>query len=126
MAARLRSGTTPASCVTSSLQSRMKRPECRPELCYYSQTSRAQSPFTNMLLTGLHHSLIFDIPLFLPSNSSIPPHHFFFFAPPPSYVYILHVKKVSHIPFNFKGILNLFLRDLGFISQIMLHLPWHF
>ena len=49
--------------------------------CHHSQTCRAQYPFNpfytwcNMLLTGLHHSPVVNIPLLLPSNSSILPLH---------------------------------------------------
>ena len=52
-----------------------------PNHCRHSQTSCAQSPFdpfyawSNMLLTGLHHSPVASIPLLLPSNSSILPLH---------------------------------------------------
>ena len=52
-----------------------------PKRFHHSQTSRAQSPLNhfytwcNTLLTGLHHSPVVSIPLFLPSNSSILPLH---------------------------------------------------
>ena len=68
------------------IQSWLKRPrDAGPKRCHNSQTSRAQSPLNpfytwcNMLLTGLHNSLVVSIPLLLPSNSSI----LSFFFPPP-------------------------------------------
>ena len=52
-----------------------------PKRCHYSQTSRAQSPlnplytWSNMLLTGLHHSPVVSIPLLLPWNPCMLPLH---------------------------------------------------
>ena len=78
MTARVRRGTTPASCGSSTLH----LSEVRSKHCHYSQTPRAQSPPHSIpffiscaiLLTGLHQSPEVSTILLRPSNfSTLPP-----------------------------------------------------
>ena len=96
-------GVSLARTSVETLQSRLKKPRDagpNPKHCHYPQTSRAQSPLNpfytwcNILLTGLHHSLIVSIPLLLPSNFSILPLH----LPPlfPSFTCTTRVRGNHH------------------------------